>query len=90
MFFKKTYELSFRKIRRNIHGDHFEVISDVAILECLKMLQKFFRFDIISTSFSNSPLKKSKIKIKCKPADKMEIVRLFCEGLYNFIEEVEC
>lgn len=90
MFFKKTYELSFQKIRRNTRRNTSEIISDVGILECLKILQKHFNFDVISASFSNSSFKKSKIIIKCKPADKMEIVRLFCKGLYNFIEEVEC
>lgn len=90
MFFKRTYELSFHKIKRNTRGNTSEIISDAGILECLKILQKNFRFDVISVSFSNTPFKKSRITIKCYPTDKMEIVRLFCKGLYNFIDEVEC
>ena len=86
--FKKVYNISFYRIKYNVGDNTYEYISDAAILECLKILQKTFKFDVISTSFSGGL--RDKITIKCYPADKMEIVRLFYLGLYKFIEGVKC
>lgn len=88
--FRKSYNISFYRIKHNTGENTYEYISDAAILECLKILQKTFRFDIISTSFSSSIALRNEITIKCYPDDKMEIVRHFCKGLYEFIEGVEC
>ena len=88
--FKKTYNISFYRIKYHVGENTYEYISDAAILECLKILQKFFRFDIISTSFYNISFERDKVTIKCYPDDKMEIVRLFCLGLHKFIEGVKC
>ena len=88
--FKKTYSISFYRIRYNAGENTYEYISDAAILECLNILQKFFKFDIISTSFSGVLSRRNEITIKCYPDNKMEIVRFFCKGLYNFIEGVKC
>ena len=88
--FKKTYTISFYRVRYDARENTEKYISDAAILECLKILQKTFRFDIISTSFSSISLERDKITINCYPADKMEIIRLFCGGLYKFIEGVKC
>ena len=86
--FKKTYNISFYRVK---HGsENYSYVSDVDVLECLKILQKFFRFDIISTSFSCSLAWRNEITIKCYPDDKMEIVRFFCRGLEGFIEGVKC
>ena len=88
--FKKVYNISFYRIKYNAGENTYECISDAGILECLKILQKAFSFDVISTSFSNTSFERDKITIKCYPADKMEIVRLFCLGLHKFIEGVKC
>lgn len=87
--FKKTYIISFYRTKHNTENN-YSYISDAAVLDCLKILQKSFRFDIVSTSFSCSLAWRNKITIKCYPADKMEIVRLFCLGLHKFIEGVKC
>ena len=88
--FKKVYNISFYRTKHNVRENSYECISDATILECLKILQKTFSFDVISTSFSSISLERDKITIKCYPADKMEIVRHFCKGLEKFIEGVEC
>ena len=88
--FKKTYNISFYRVKYNSGENNYSYISDAGILECLKILQKTFRFDIISTSFSGGTAWRNEIIIKCYPDDKMEIVRLFCKGLVGFIEGVKC
>ena len=88
--FKKTYTISFYRTKHDARENIYSYISDVAILDCLKILQKTFRFDIVSTSFSSSLAWRNEITIKCYPDDKMEIVKLFCRGLYEFIEGVKC
>ena len=88
--FKKTYNISFYRTKHNAGENNYSYISDAAVLECLKILQKTFRFDIISISFSCSLAWRNEITIKCYPDDKMKIVRHFCTGLYEFIEGVKC
>ena len=88
--FKKTYTLSFYRVKHDLDENNYSYISDAGVLECLKILQKAFRFDIISTYFATSTAWRNKITIKCYPDDKMEIVRLFCKGLEGFIEGVKC
>ena len=88
--FRKTYNISFYRVKCNSEENNYHYISDVAVLECLKILQKTFKFDIMSTSFSCSTAWRNEITIKCYPDDKMEIVRLFCRGLEGFIAGVKC
>ena len=86
--FKKTYNISFYRIKYNAGENTY--ISGAAVLDCLKILQKNFKFDIISISFSSILLERDKVTIKCYPEDKMEIVRFFCRELEGFITGVDC
>lgn len=90
MFFKKTYELSFRRIKRNIRGNTFEVISDTALLEFFDILKKSYNFKILSFDFPGTYLLRDKIKFRCHPNDKMKIVECFCKTLVDFVDGVRC
>lgn len=89
MFKKKRAKITFKKHWKYISFDTWEGVSDSCIISSLMDLQEKYEFEILKIDISDSPLRKSKIVIKCGKSDKYNIFSDFCSILNHWIENVK-